>query len=208
MSVSRVANIRHLAIAAILALALSGCTKPEPKNLFVLLENPGGKVGSIQIKNAGGVRVLDKPGQATRVLGADSAPIAPIALERKTIQEIFGATFATQPEAALTYILYFKTGTTTLTDESREKIQEMLGTVGKRNFPVIAVVGHTDRYGPSRYNEILAFRRARTVVDRLVAAGADLKLIEMSSHGENNPLVPTEDNVREPRNRRVEISVR
>ena len=40
------------------------------------------------------------------------------------------------------------------------------------------------------------------------AAGADPRLIEMSSHGENNPLVPTADNIHEPRNRRVEISVR
>ena len=154
------------------------------------------------------MRVLDKPGQATGVRGADSAPIVPIALERKTIQEIFGATFATQPEAAVTFILYFETGTTTLTDESRNKIQEMLGTVQNRNFPVLAVVGHTDRYGSSRYNEILALRRAQLVADRLVAAGADPRLIEMSSHGENNPLVPTADNIHEPRNRRVEISVR
>ena len=146
--------------------------------------------------------------QATRVQGADTAPIAPIALEQKTIQKIFAATFATQPEAALTFILYFNTATTTLTDESREKIQEILGIVGKRNFPVIAVVGHTDRYGSSRNNEKLAFRRARTVADRLAAAGADPNLIEISSHGENNPLVPTADNIREPRNRRVEISVR
>ena len=165
-------------------------------------------MGSIQIQNAGGVQVLDKPGQATRVQDADSAPIAPIALDRKTIQKIFGATFATLPEAALTFILYFRTGTTILTDESRAKIHEMLGIVGKRKFPVIAVVGHTDRYGSSRNNENLAFRRARTVADRLAAAGADPNLIEMSSHGENNPLVPTADNIREPRNRRVEISVR
>ncbi len=206
MSLSRAAHIRHLAIAAILALVLSGCGRPQ--NLFVLLENPDGDVGSIQVKNAAGVRVLDKPGQATGVHDADSAPIVPIALEQKIIQEIFGATFATQPEAAVTFILYFRTGTTKLTDESRMKIQEILGIVGNRKFPVIAVVGHTDRAGSSRNNEILALRRAQVVADRLVAAGADPKLIEMSSHGENNPLVPTADNVREPRNRRVEISVR
>ncbi len=208
MSVSRVAIIRHLAIAAILALILSGCSKPEPENLFVLLENPDGKVGSIQIKNAGGVQVLDKPGQATRVSGADSAPIAPIALEPKTIQKIFGATFATQPEPPVTFILYFRTGTTKLTDESRNKIEEIFATVQNRKFPVLAVVGHTDRYGSERGNDVLALRRAQSVADRLVAVGADPKLIELSSHGENNPLIPTADQVREPRNRRVEISVR
>lgn len=206
MCLSRITSIRHLAITAIVALVLSGCAKPE--NLFVLLENPDGKVGSIQVTNAGGARVLDKPGQATGVHGSDSAPSAPIELERKTIQEIFGATFATQPKPAVTFILNFRTGTTTLTDDSQKKIEEVFRAVRNRNFPVIAVVGHTDRVGSAGNNEILAFERAKIVAKGLVAAGADPKLIEISSHGENNPLVPTADSIREPRNRRVEISIR
>ena len=206
MTLFRITNVRHFAVTAILALVLSGCGKPD--NLFVLLENPDGKVGSIQVTNEGGVQVLDQPGQATGVRGSDSAPIAPIALEQKTIHEIFGATFATQPKPAVTFIVNFRTGTTILTEESQRKIEEVLRAVRNRNFPVIAVVGHTDRVVSARNNETLAFERAKVVVKGLIAAGADLKLIEMSSHGENNPLVPTADNVREPRNRRIEISVR
>lgn len=202
----RVAGIRLLSAAALLTVVLSGCTTPE--NLFVLLDNPDGVVGSIRVKNAGGERVLDKPGQATRVDGADSAPSAPVMLEPKAIAEIFGATFAAQPERPVTFILYFTSGTTRLTDESRKKIEEIFNAVRTRKFPVLAVVGHTDRSGSARSNEILALRRARSVADRLVSAGADAKLIELSSHGENNPLIATADNVREPRNRRVEITVR
>lgn len=202
----RVAGIRLLSVAALLTLVLSGCATPE--NLFVLLDNPDGVVGSIRVKNAGGERVLDKPGQATRVDNADSAPIAPVMLDPKAIAEIFGATFAAQPERPVTFILYFTSGTTRLTEESRKKIEEIFNTVRTRKFPVLAVVGHTDRSGTARSNEILALRRARSVADRLVAAGADAKLIELSSHGENNPLIATADNVREPRNRRVEITVR
>ena len=206
MTFVRGPNTCRLAWAFALALVLSGCGTPQ--NLFVLLDNPGGEVGSIQVKNAGGEQVLDKPGQATGVHGADSAPIAPIALEQKRIQEIFGATFATQPEAPVTFVLHFRTGTTTLTAESRERIRDVFAAVQTRKFPVIAVVGHTDRYGSARGNEILALRRAQSVADRLVAASADAKLIEASSHGESNPLIPTADNVRERRNRRVEIIVR
>ena len=206
MRLALIANIRHLTIGIVLALVLSGCSKPE--YLFVLLENPDVKVGSIHVTNTGGVQVLDKPGQATRVGDSETAPIAPVALEEKTIQKIFGATFASQPKRAVTFIVYFRTGTTTLTEESKKKIEEVFNAVQERNFPVIAVIGHTDRYGSARNNEKLAFRRAKVVADDLVAAGAESKLIEMSSHGENNPLVPTADNVREPRNRRVEISVR
>jgi outer membrane protein OmpA-like peptidoglycan-associated protein len=46
------------------------------------------------------------------------------------------------------------------------------------------------------------------VRDLLVAEGIDPAMIQVTSHGEENPLVPTEDEVAEPRNRRVEVTVR
>ena len=42
----------------------------------------------------------------------------------------------------------------------------------------------------------------------LAAEGIDPGALEITSHGEANPLVPTGDNVSEPRNRRVEVTVR
>jgi len=42
----------------------------------------------------------------------------------------------------------------------------------------------------------------------LIEVGLDASLIETTSHGEADLLVPTADNVAEPRNRRVEITVR
>ena len=42
----------------------------------------------------------------------------------------------------------------------------------------------------------------------IVAGGIDSKMVEVTGHGENNPLVDTADNVSEPLNRRVEIVVR
>ena len=47
-----------------------------------------------------------------------------------------------------------------------------------------------------------------TLVAVLVSAGLSLGQIEVGSHGESNLLVPTADNVNEPRNRRVEVTVR
>jgi outer membrane protein OmpA-like peptidoglycan-associated protein len=38
--------------------------------------------------------------------------------------------------------------------------------------------------------------------------GVDPSILDITSHGEGNPLVPTGDQVSEPRNRRVEITVR
>jgi len=42
----------------------------------------------------------------------------------------------------------------------------------------------------------------------LVDAGISASMIEVASHGEADLLVKTGDNAAEPRNRRVEISVR
>jgi outer membrane protein OmpA-like peptidoglycan-associated protein len=43
---------------------------------------------------------------------------------------------------------------------------------------------------------------------RLIEAGVDRSAIVVTSHGEATLLVPTADNVNEPRNRRVDITVR
>jgi outer membrane protein OmpA-like peptidoglycan-associated protein len=42
----------------------------------------------------------------------------------------------------------------------------------------------------------------------LTSRGADPDVLEIKSHGEEDLLVPTADGVSEPRNRRVEVTVR
>ena len=54
----------------------------------------------------------------------------------------------------------------------------------------------------------LGLRRANVVRMRLIEAGVDASAINVTSHGEATLLVPTADDVSEPKNRRVEISVR
>ena len=44
--------------------------------------------------------------------------------------------------------------------------------------------------------------------DRLIQAGIVSSMIEVTSHGEADLLIKTADEVAEPRNRRVEITVR
>ena len=72
----------------------------------------------------------------------------------------------------------------------------------------LSVVGHTDRVGAADANARLSLQRAQSTLDRLTEAGLKHKRVEVDSHGENNPLVPTADNVAEPRNRRVEVTIR
>lgn len=71
----------------------------------------------------------------------------------------------------------------------------------------IAATGHADRSGTDSYNQALSMRRATAVKARLLALGVAENEIFIDAKGEREPLVPTEDGVREPQNRRVEISL-
>jgi outer membrane protein OmpA-like peptidoglycan-associated protein len=62
--------------------------------------------------------------------------------------------------------------------------------------------------GTRRYNYLLSLERAQAVASFLIAERVDPSLLAIDSHGEDNPLVPTGDEVSEPRNRRVEVTVR
>ena len=70
------------------------------------------------------------------------------------------------------------------------------------------VIGHTDRVGAVPYHDTLSLRRAERVRDELVKVGIAAERIRVAGRGEREPLVATPDEVAEPRNRRVEITVR
>jgi len=195
-------------LVALALTALAACST-EPKNLFVLLAEDDGTVGSITVSNPQGTQVLATADQATGMDAAGAAPKAPFTLTEDRITTLFGAVLDAQPEKPIKFLLYFHTGTTTLTDESERQIPAILAAIGQRKVkPRIAVVGHTDRAGSVAVNARLALRRAEAVREILFSYGVDEASVDLASHGENNPLIPTPDGVSEPRNRRVEVTVR
>ncbi len=196
--------LRHLCTFVIL-LSLAACAG---NNRFVLLEEEDGSVGSIVIENEGGSQVIDAPLQVTQVTSATAAPSEPEAISEQEVEETWGATIEANPLQPKTFILYFIVGSNRLTNESQAQLPEILEAI--KEFPAaeVAVVGHTDRTGTARRNAQLALQRAEAIRDLLIAEGLDPALIEVDSHGEDNPLIATDDDVPEPRNRRVEVTVR
>jgi OOP family OmpA-OmpF porin len=71
----------------------------------------------------------------------------------------------------------------------------------------IRLVGHADRSGPDGYNQRLSLRRTDTVTQEMVSAGIDASRIMGNAVGETQPFVPTDDGVRHPGNRVVEINM-
>ena len=199
--------IKHLGIfVCLLALATAaGCGK---KNVVVLMPGPDGKVGQVEVTNSQGTQVLTQARQATKVTGRDKSPQAPYSVPQKKIDKLFGAALAAQPEQAVNFILYFKTGSSELTDASAALLPRIIETIKERHSVDTSVVGHTDTTGSDDYNFRLSSQRAEDVAEMLIQAGVDRGIMEITSHGEKNLLVPTGDETREPKNRRVEVTVR
>lgn len=196
--------LRFLLIPLIL-LSVAACAG---SNRFVLLEEEDGSVGAITIENEGGSQTIDQARVATEVASATAAPSAPEEISQEEIDKTWGATLEASPLKPRSFLLYFIRGTDILTEESRRQLPDIVDSIKEFAAPEVAVVGHTDRTGSAAGNARLALERAEAIRDSLVQAGLDPSLIEVDSHGEANPVVPTDDGVAEPKNRRVEVTVR
>ena len=194
------------------SLLLASCATPVPppvpkQSMFLVIPDPEGKVGQITVTNRTGTQVLDQPRQGSTVQSANDAPSPPSTLDETEIKRIFGEALAAQPAGPARFILYFKDDSEELTPESEMLLAEVFRTMRARGGLDISVIGHTDTIGTRDYNYQLSLRRARKVADLLAAQGVDRNILDIESHGEDNLLVKTGDQVREPRNRRVEITV-
>ena len=106
------------------------------------------------------------------------------------------------------FILYFIQGSDELTDDSKAMLPKIFQTIKSRESTDIVISGHTDTVGEKEYNYTLSLERAKAIFKILVVHGAVPAHITATSHGEGNPLIKTADEVAEPKNRRVEVTVR
>ncbi len=189
----------------LLLLSLAACAGG---NRFVLLEEENGSVGAIIVANDAGSQTVSEAGRVTQVASATDAPSEPEAISQEEIEKTWGASLQASPLKPRSFLLYFVSGTDILTEASRRQVPEILASIREYPAPEVSVTGHTDTTGSAEINARLALNRAEAVRDLLIEEGLDPALIEVFSHGENNLLVQTEDNVNEPRNRRVEVQVR
>jgi len=186
-------------------IALSfGCAK---RTLVALAPDPDGKVGSVYVTNDAGEVALDAPYQATSIGATRERPTKPESLGREKVTGIFAEALSIQPKRPRHFLLYFDKDIS-LTSESAKLLPSIIAAIQERNSTDISVVGHTDTVGSREYNTELSNRRAAAVKDQLVGLGVAAQTIRTTSHGKENPLIPTADNVSEPRNRRVEVDVR
>lgn len=70
----------------------------------------------------------------------------------------------------------------------------------------LTVTGHSDTPGSAAVNHRMARKRAEAVAMALIARGVPTSSITVEAAGESEPLVPTDEGVREIHNRRVAIT--
>lgn len=185
----------------VLCLLLGACASER----VVLLPSTDGSPGKVIVRDAAGERVLEQPYAATaRRLGINR----PTVTEAAQVEVRYGETLRALPPRPTSYTVYFETGTDTMTPASAQAFVGVKREIAERPAVEVMVIGHTDRVGSPAENDPLSRQRAELVRDQLVAEGVPAEKLEVAGRGEREPLVPTADDVDEPRNRRVEISIR
>lgn len=86
-------------------------------------------------------------------------------------------------------------------------VNSLSQTAAQCGWKRFAVTGYTDTSGGNRYNDGLSMRRAQNVAGLLGQGGIATDAMTLSGQGETQLKIETADNVREPMNRRVEVTV-
>jgi outer membrane protein OmpA-like peptidoglycan-associated protein len=196
-------------------LIISGCaTVKDPvvlvtvKDTVVLVQDADGKVGQITVTTKGGAKTLTAQNTVVEVTGSGESPSNPKTIDQSQIDSLFADSLKALPLEPVSFLLYFLNNSTELTAMSKSHIPEVLSLFNNREYYEISIIGHTDTTGTDEYNMGLSSARAKAVRDALLSRGIRSDQMELRYHGKRDPLVPTGDNVMEPRNRRVEIIVK
>jgi len=203
-------SMRRLVLLATAAVALlvQGCATPPPPptERIVLLPNAeGGPSAVVVTARDGRTLELSQPYAEARV---GTAQLLPGQTTAQAVEERYGRLLAATPPRVRSFTLYFETNRAVLTAESQRELDRILSEVAQVPAAEIDVIGHTDTRGARDANDALGRTRAQFVAGLLESRGFERGRLSVQSRGERELLVPTPDNVDEPRNRRVEIRLR
>jgi outer membrane protein OmpA-like peptidoglycan-associated protein len=178
------------------------------QELYVVLPNADGRPGSgaIAVEKGSASTLLDRPYAAAAAFGARSP--SGVLVGAAEIGTIFGRALRARPILPSHFLLHFPLGGVMPLPESLPEYQKILADIRRRPVYEIEVIGFTDTVADPGFNRRLGTDRAEEVRRMLIRDGAGERNISVASRGKLDLLVPTPDQVAEPRNRRVEVTVR
>jgi len=140
------------------------------------------------------------------------------AMQPKTAEAPIAEPLAVKPVAALVVgdevartVVYFGWDKARIAGDEQTKLNVFVDEMKRMRNVVLYLEGHADRSGPADYNLELSKVRAEQVRGELVKQGLNVAEIEdfkLGAEGESQPAVITQDGIREPGNRRVEVVAR
>lgn len=113
------------------------------------------------------------------------------------------------PPAAVTpgpFLVFFDWDRSNITPEAAAILDRAADQYASTGQTSVTLAGHADKSGKADYNVALSQRRADAVKAYMTGKGVAAGVIATEAFGESRPLVDTADGVREPQNRRVEIT--
>ena len=105
------------------------------------------------------------------------------------------------------FAVYFAFDSDQPNADSQKSIADAIDAAKRIGARQVLLIGHADRAGQDKYNDLLSMQRIRTVANVMRNNGLEPKIITVDARGERSPLVQTPDGVREQRNRVVEIRI-
>lgn len=197
---------------AILVIAVAGLlywlsSVVTPRNLIVLLADPDGHLGKVEVSNEGGSQVLSRLREATGASSAAEPPRKPFIMTEEEINAIFGDVINGRPLLPASFTLNFQPGASIFAT-SGAQIDQIIAEVRRRPVSRVSIYGYATSRGNTVLNLASSLFRARAVSSALASRGLDTSdfTIDAIILPENAPTA--EGGAPPPDNRRVEVVVR
>ncbi len=187
MALDRGAREANPSVAAV-AQARFDCWIEQQEENWQKEDISGCKAQFFDALNTLGGDLAPPPEDVMPPVTAEAPPVAPMA-----------------PEDAK-YLVFFDFDSSKVDVGGSSVLDSVAAEIKKQNISAINVIGYTDTSGSKQYNKRLSAKRANAVRDGLISRGVDASMLKIDSKGEDFLMVPTADEVREPANRRTEIT--
>jgi outer membrane protein OmpA-like peptidoglycan-associated protein len=102
-------------------------------------------------------------------------------------------------------MVFFDHNSAALTNQAKAILDWAAKAYSNCSNSRVLMAGHTDRVGTDEANLALSKAMANGVRQYLILKGVPARQFNVVPLGERQPLVPTDDEVNEPQNRRVEF---
>ena len=180
----------------------------NPTHTTVVLVDNNKSHNAIVVQTKAGSVVIDKPNSYVNLTSSKQKPSSIKQMSKSEIKKRFKSAIKALPPKPMHVYLYFKNGTSSLTDESLSKLPYIYKLIKERTPCDVSIIGHTDTKGSQETNLKLSLKRAKEIKKWILSKNADLSNLKVEGYGERDLLVPTKDGVSESKNRTVELFIR